>query len=158
MAGEQSMAEQDPSEEQVLRGAAALHPFVEAWGLPLNPEGLQLMAGAVLKYAAEESGDYDAIATGVRELIDQDAEQQQEMRIAMEQDSNLTAVFGTYKETLLEHIRSARPDSSAAEIRAIADSLISEATAFMSPADAEDVFAQAVAVFDSYQETPPETA
>jgi hypothetical protein len=46
-----------PTREQIERGAAALVPFVETWGLPLNPENLDELAYAVLVH-------HDSAATG----------------------------------------------------------------------------------------------
>lgn len=58
----------EPSEESMLRAETALVPFVRAFGLPVNPEDLELMAYAVLKFAnsAEELSD---IAQAVEKMI-----------------------------------------------------------------------------------------
>lgn len=42
----------EPTRDQLLRGMAALYPFVTAYRLSLNPEDLEEMVYAVLKHAA----------------------------------------------------------------------------------------------------------
>jgi hypothetical protein len=45
-----------PRQEEVERGVGALIPFVQEWGLPLNPEDLAQLAAAVLEhYDSDES-------------------------------------------------------------------------------------------------------
>jgi hypothetical protein len=58
----------EPSEESMMRAVTALTPFVRAFRLPVNPEDLDVMAYAVLRFAnsAEEPL---AIAQAVDELI-----------------------------------------------------------------------------------------
>jgi hypothetical protein len=60
----------EPTPEQVERGTTALVPFVQEWGLPLNPENLDEMAYAVLKHARRtgpiEAAEYEEIDRAVR--------------------------------------------------------------------------------------------
>lgn len=52
----------------MLRAVTALVPFVRAYGLPANPEDLELMAYAVLRFGNSTEGLPD-IAQAVEELI-----------------------------------------------------------------------------------------
>lgn len=56
-----------------MRGAAALFPFVQRWGLSLNPEDLDEMAYAVLRNYDRKDRDsrvYDAIERDVNAQLD----------------------------------------------------------------------------------------
>jgi hypothetical protein len=50
----------DPTPEQMERAVTALVPYVQEWKLPLNPEHLYELAGAVLKHFDSRASD-DAI-------------------------------------------------------------------------------------------------
>ena len=52
----------------MLRATTALVPFVRAYGLPVNPEDLEVMAYAVLRYA-DSADELPEIARAVEELI-----------------------------------------------------------------------------------------
>jgi hypothetical protein len=60
----------EPTPEQIERGTTALVPFVQQWGLPLNPENLDEMVYAVLKHARKtgpiSAAEYDDIDRAVR--------------------------------------------------------------------------------------------
>jgi hypothetical protein len=58
----------DPTKEQMERAVAALWPFVEAWDLPLNPEDLHELAGAVLEHANSDA-TFDEIDSAVRHQL-----------------------------------------------------------------------------------------
>jgi hypothetical protein len=51
----------EPSRESMLRAETALVPFVRAFRLPVNPEDLEVMAYAVLRFgnSTEELPDID---------------------------------------------------------------------------------------------------
>jgi hypothetical protein len=55
----------EPTPEQVERGAAALFPFVQEWGLSLNPEDLDELAYAVLRHH-DTSTTWDQLDAEVR--------------------------------------------------------------------------------------------
>ena len=59
---ESSGSEFKPEEALVERGAAALLPLVELWGLPVNPEDLGLMAYLVLSHTLNPSADEMTLA------------------------------------------------------------------------------------------------
>jgi len=70
-----------PEEGLILRGVAALYPFVERFGLALNPEDLELMVYEVLKHTRDYRGDatreeYEEIDRDVRETIESEIERQ----------------------------------------------------------------------------------
>jgi hypothetical protein len=50
----------DPTPEQMDKAATALAPYVQEWNLPLNPEDLFELAGAVLTHF-DSDADFDAI-------------------------------------------------------------------------------------------------
>lgn len=75
----------EPSESEVKRGSTALFPFVEAWGLPLNPENLDLMAYAVLR-AVRSDGSWEDILEMARELIADDRERARRMKEAWQRE------------------------------------------------------------------------
>jgi hypothetical protein len=58
----------EPSEDSIRRAETALLPFVQAFGLPVNPEDLELMAYAVLRYA-NSTEELQDVAAAVEELI-----------------------------------------------------------------------------------------
>jgi hypothetical protein len=58
----------EPSEESMLRAETALVPFVRGFNLPVNPEELELMAYAVLRFA-NSTDELPAIAQAVEVLI-----------------------------------------------------------------------------------------
>jgi hypothetical protein len=58
----------EPSEESMMRAVTALTPFVRAFRLPVNPEELDVMAYAVLRFA-DSAEELPAIAQAVDELI-----------------------------------------------------------------------------------------
>lgn len=49
-----------PTPEQMERAVAALVPYVQEWNLPLNPEELHELAGAVLTHF-DSADSFDAI-------------------------------------------------------------------------------------------------
>ena len=57
-----------PPEEAILRARTVLGPFVRAFNLPVNPEELELMAYAVLRFA-DSSDELLDINDAVEELI-----------------------------------------------------------------------------------------
>jgi hypothetical protein len=61
--------------EQIERGSAALAPFVQAWGLPLNPENLDEMAYAVLVHGSKKGpidpSEWDEIERAVRAQLEE---------------------------------------------------------------------------------------
>jgi hypothetical protein len=63
----------EPTPEQIERGTHALVPFVQEWGLPLNPEDLDEMAYAVLRHAQATGPiapeEWEAIDRAVREQL-----------------------------------------------------------------------------------------
>jgi len=63
----------EPSQRQVERGVAALIPFVEAWGLPLNPEDRSELAGAVLMHSDGDTS-FEEIEAAVRAQLAEVAE------------------------------------------------------------------------------------
>ena len=52
----------------MIRAVTALVPFVDAFGLPVNPEELEVMAYAVLRFA-DSAEELPAIARAVELLI-----------------------------------------------------------------------------------------
>ena len=72
----------DPSRDEVERGSTALFPFVQAWHLSLNPEGLDLMVWAVLR-AVRSSGSFDEVLEDSRTLIAEHAESHARLLAAM---------------------------------------------------------------------------
>jgi hypothetical protein len=52
-----------PTEEQMERAVAALLPYVHEWRLPLNPEDLHELAGAVLEHFDSEASFEEIEAT-----------------------------------------------------------------------------------------------
>lgn len=65
------------------RAETALLPFVQAYGLPVNPEDLELMAYAVLRYA-NSTQELPDIAAAVEKLIADHFAAHTRMREAME--------------------------------------------------------------------------
>ena len=59
-----------PEEEQMQRAAAAFHPFVRRWNLPLNPEDMDEIAYAILLHACSDA-DLHGIAEAVEKQIDE---------------------------------------------------------------------------------------
>jgi hypothetical protein len=72
------MLKMQPTPEQMERAVAALVPYVQEWGLPLNPEHLYELAGAVLTHF-DSAASFDAIEKAERARIEQFARQQAEM-------------------------------------------------------------------------------
>lgn len=58
----------EPSRESLRRAVAALVPFVSTYRLPVNPEDLELVAYAVLRFATS-SEDFADISPAVEQLI-----------------------------------------------------------------------------------------
>jgi hypothetical protein len=67
----------------MLRAETALVPFVRAFELPVNPEELELMAYAVLRFASSTEGLAE-ITQAVEEMIAQHLEARARMMEAME--------------------------------------------------------------------------
>jgi hypothetical protein len=65
----------NPTPEQMERAVAALVPYVEEWNLPLNPEHLHELAGAVLSHF-DSAASFDAIEAAERVRIEEFARQQ----------------------------------------------------------------------------------
>jgi hypothetical protein len=57
------------------RAVAALLPYVQAWGLPLNPEHLHELAGAVLSHF-DSAASFETIEAAERSRIEEFARQQ----------------------------------------------------------------------------------
>ena len=64
-----------PTPEQMDRAVAALLPYVQEWNLPLNPEDLYELAGAVLTHF-DSADSFDAIDAAERARIQEFARQQ----------------------------------------------------------------------------------
>jgi hypothetical protein len=64
-----------PTPEQMERAVAALLPYVQEWGLPLNPEHLHELAGAVLSHF-DSGASFEAIEGAERARIEEFARQQ----------------------------------------------------------------------------------
>jgi hypothetical protein len=58
----------EPSDDSMMRAVTALVPFVRAFRLPLNPEELEVMAYAVLRFA-NSAEELPVIAQAVDKLI-----------------------------------------------------------------------------------------
>lgn len=59
-----------PDEHQMQRAAAALHPFVRRWNLPLNPEDMDEITYAILLHARSDA-DIDDVVEAVEKQIDE---------------------------------------------------------------------------------------
>jgi hypothetical protein len=57
-----------PTEDQMERAVTALVPYVQEWRLPLNPEELSEMAGAVLEHFDSETS-FEVIDAAERERL-----------------------------------------------------------------------------------------
>jgi alcohol dehydrogenase class IV len=64
-----------PTPEQMERAVAALMPYVLEWNLPLNPEHLYELAGAVLTHF-DSATAFDAIDAAERARIEEFKRQQ----------------------------------------------------------------------------------
>ena len=64
-----------PTPEQMERAVTALAPYVQEWNLPLNPEHLHELAGAVLTHF-DSAASFDAIEAAERARIAESARQQ----------------------------------------------------------------------------------
>ncbi|GIE85757.1 hypothetical protein [Actinoplanes regularis] len=73
----------EPTEQEMLRAAAALGPFVRRWHLPLNPEDMDEIAYAVLRYARTDN-DPDEIVVAVEQQIDQHESRARQLLEAMQ--------------------------------------------------------------------------
>jgi hypothetical protein len=65
----------EPTPEQMDRAVAALALYVHAWDLPLNPEELHELAGAVLTHF-DSDASYEEIEAAERARIAEFARQQ----------------------------------------------------------------------------------
>lgn len=74
----------EPTKQEAEKGTAALVPFVQAWKLPLNPEDLDEIVYAVLRWARSEAS-YEEIEQAVNEQIADHRRQHEEMLQAMAQ-------------------------------------------------------------------------
>ena len=77
----------EPTESDIQRVSFVLSQFVRPWGLPLNPENLDLMAYCALKYGLESTEDWPAIQSGVAEEVRRDKEAFDRMLEAMRRSS-----------------------------------------------------------------------
>jgi hypothetical protein len=77
----------EPTESEVQRVSFVLMQFVRPWGLPLNPENLDLMAYCALRYGLNFSGDWAEIQGLLADEINRDQEQHDRMREAMRESS-----------------------------------------------------------------------
>ena len=59
----------EPSAAEIQEASFVLTHFVKAWGLPLNPEDLDLMGYCVLRYAPGASEDWEGRQASVEEEI-----------------------------------------------------------------------------------------
>jgi hypothetical protein len=62
------MCRMEPTPEQMERAVTALVPYVQEWRLPLNPEHLYELAGAVLAHF-DSAASFEAIDTAERARI-----------------------------------------------------------------------------------------
>jgi hypothetical protein len=62
------MSDLEPTEAEVFKYHAVLLPFVQEYRLPLNPEDLDLMAHALLRYGRSDAS-YEEIDQVVRREI-----------------------------------------------------------------------------------------
>jgi hypothetical protein len=73
--GTPSFVSDEVTPEQIERGSSALVPFVQEWGLPLDPENLDEMAYAVLLHGSKtgpiDAAEYDAIDRAVRAQLEE---------------------------------------------------------------------------------------
>ena len=76
-----------PTESELLRGIAALAPFVHAWNLPLNPEELHEMAWAILIHARSD-GPLAEIEDEVGKQLAEYDESSERLRQAMAEKPN----------------------------------------------------------------------
>jgi hypothetical protein len=65
----------EPTFEQMERAVTALMPYVQEWNLPLNPEHLYELAGAVLTHF-DSADSFDGIDRAERARIQEFARQQ----------------------------------------------------------------------------------
>jgi len=80
------MSEMQPTPDQMERAVAALGPYVHEWHLPLNPEELHELAGAVLTHF-DSAASFDAIDAAERARIKEFARQQAELQREFTDDS-----------------------------------------------------------------------
>jgi hypothetical protein len=73
---------EEPSLEEMYRALAALQPFVGAYGLPVNPENLELMVYAMLRYL-RSSESVDDVIGAVEGLIEEERQAHAAMGHAM---------------------------------------------------------------------------
>jgi hypothetical protein len=73
----------EPTEQEMLRAATALGPFVRRWRLPLNPEDIEELAYAVLQHA-RTNNDLNEIVAVVEQQIDQHETRAQQLLAAMQ--------------------------------------------------------------------------
>jgi hypothetical protein len=78
-----------PTQTEIERGIAALLPFAQEWGLPLNPEDLQAMAVAVLIHAHSDETLHE-IDAAERRWIKGDREDRS--RVGLLSDEELTII------------------------------------------------------------------
>lgn len=62
----------EPNESEIRRVSFVLMQFVKPWGLPLNPENLDLMAYCALKYGRDSSTTWAEIEDLVAEEVKHD--------------------------------------------------------------------------------------
>jgi hypothetical protein len=67
-----------PTPEQMERAVAALVPYVQEWNLPLNPEELHELAGAVLTHF-DTVASFDEIDAAERARIEEFAREQADL-------------------------------------------------------------------------------
>jgi hypothetical protein len=72
----------EPTEQEMWRAATALGPFARRWRLPVNPEDIDEMAYAVLRYA-RSGEDLDEIVAAVERQIDEHAARADRLAEAM---------------------------------------------------------------------------
>ena len=72
------MNDLEPTPEQMERAVTALVPYVQEWNLPLNPEHLYELAGAVLSHF-DSADSFEAIDAAERARIKEFARQQAEL-------------------------------------------------------------------------------
>jgi hypothetical protein len=65
----------EPTPDQIERAVSALMPYAQEWNLPLNPEDLEELAGAVLTHF-DSTASFEAIDTAERARIKEFARQQ----------------------------------------------------------------------------------
>lgn len=73
----------EPNEAEIRRVSFVLMQFVKPWGLPLNPENLDLMAYCALKYGLDSSASWAQIEELVAGDVRRDKDDHERMQDPM---------------------------------------------------------------------------